>query len=203
MAKARKEIDIEVMSKADARVAIAKDVIAQLRRGKLNANVGIYVDVQTKGQCDLFEDTDVEKNLDLRDVLKKRMASCKVCAKGAIFISTVMRFDNLPVAKALPIDTDDAEDERLAEMASDGDYRGFFTPKQLDLIEYAFECGMVGSPRDCPKKDAQGVHALASKFPRYSGTGKERLVAMMKNIIDNAGTFKPAQFVEKYPSNDE
>jgi hypothetical protein len=89
-----------------------------------------------------------------------------------------MKFDNMPVKEHfLGLES---EDERLESMASDSDYRGYFTRKQLDLIEQAFEATepSIHYP--------PGISELASKFA-WGKEDKERLIAIMKNIIDNGG----------------
>jgi hypothetical protein len=187
---------LETMSKAQARILIAKDVIAQLRCGKMESTPMTYLDIYTKDGVDqLFTDADVKKGRDVRDVLKRRMKKCNVCAKGAIFISTIMKFDRLPVDEKVMPRFAQQDDENLSEMASEGDYRGFFTPRQLDLLEHVYECGLVGDMFfEATTAQFEGRNALSKRFPRRV-KDKERLIVMMQNVIDNNGTFKPEKFV--------
>src|SRR5689334_23260479 len=74
------------MSKADLRVAIAKDVIAQVKAGRLRPKVGGFL----KGIPTNAKDED-----DLRDVLKGQ--TCEVCAVGGLFVAALDRKNSITV----------------------------------------------------------------------------------------------------------
>jgi hypothetical protein len=86
------------LTPAQKRVLIAKDVIAQLRAKTLKAERGTYVAIIPKqGKYEnVFKTSDVG-NVDVSDVLKKRVKRCNVCAVGSVFIAHAIRFNRLPV----------------------------------------------------------------------------------------------------------
>lgn len=65
--------------------------------------------------------------------------------------------------------------------------RKFFSSAQLNLIEYAFEQGRGVSGYGNTTEDKYKTSIFCYDF----GTAKERLVAIMKNIVKNEGTFIP------------
>ena len=69
------------MTPSEKRVTLAKDVISQLKKQKLNACTGAYITIDNID--------DAKDNEQLNEVLKKQ-GTCEVCAKGALFISHIM-----------------------------------------------------------------------------------------------------------------
>jgi hypothetical protein len=186
-------VQLDAMPKQQARVLIAQDVIQQLEMKKLVALSGTYCKVFKKSTRSLFTESDIEQNRDVRDVLLERAAYCQVCAKGAILIATILRFDQMPVRETFPGSDGSGYDWNLNYVADDGDYKGYFSRDQLRMIEIAFE----GWYDKIIGKDRAGVEVLIGRFPRRVGSGDhDRLIAIMQNIIDNGGTFKPEQFAE-------
>lgn len=162
--------------KAEARVAIAEDVIETLDVGRMYVSSGTgYHRLRdwAKGVFGKYEAT----ALSLRVRGKTR---CTVCAIGAACLSAVGLYN----------DAQQLEDETLGIYGPDSDnmrdvLARWFTRVQLDLIESAFEKDYFGI-------DANGdALRRAIKFgERYLGD-EERLRAIMGNIIDNDGTFRP------------
>jgi hypothetical protein len=181
MAKKSKET-LKAMDKADARVVIARDVIHQLRYNRLVARQGVYVQPWMDGsrqQNDLFTPKDVDNGKDVKDVLFKRAEYCEVCAKGALFISAIMKFDNFPVNDLLVEDAG-----HIGVCASHGTaLDAYFDESQLELIEYTFEKGNAGT---CYSHEE---HKKAIHFYEQYDDTHDLLVAIMKNIIKNKGTF--------------
>jgi hypothetical protein len=188
-----KKTDLDKISRAEARVLLAQDVIAQLE-AKTLVPAHIYCRVITKKPAmDVFTPEDVEYGLDVRDVLKKRAKRCEVCAKGAILIATIMKFDNMPVQDwHLRLNP-------LSSMASDNDYDSYFSRPQMELIESAYE-GTFYNADDARECDA--IAMLEDHFP-LKAMDRERMVVIMENIIANAGTFKPKQFLKTLPALQE
>jgi hypothetical protein len=168
---------VRLSGKARARVIVAKDVIAQLGTSEMIAGDGCYVDVSTRGGKRLFKAKDVKDGLDVRDVLAKRAKSCTVCARGAIFISTIRKFDNLPVSERAVKSVGGYLNALAADHVAVMEY---FETKQLLLIEAAYE-GWDW------KYDYVG--RFKEKYPDRT----DRLIAIMKNLIANGGTFKPGK----------
>ena len=68
--------------------------------------------------------------------------------------------------------------------------RQFFEPKQLAMIEAAFEISSAYVGKEGQDSD-QGIHA-SIEFGRGSPQdSRARLTAIMQNIVDNKGEFRP------------
>ena len=167
------------LSKDQKRVAIAKDVLEQVRLKRIIATEGSYVGL-TLVQSEI--------GTQLQDLLPKK--KCKCCGLGSCFVSLV-RMENKFVVKEDYVDGQDSYIEK-------GDFqsrlRKYFSQMQLDLIETAFE----GTPlyRNSYTGSPQWEKAVDfnHKFGESDHTPKQQekcLVGIMENIIENKGTFKP------------
>ena len=184
------KVSIEKMSKNEARVAIAKDVIAQIRAKKYKAKNRTYVDFKPKTgikKKEFFTEKDVETGKDLQDVIKTRMESCQVCAKGALFVSAIRKFDNFAVEDGMLYNSL-YESGGASCYANNDDFldhlRDYFDYDQLELMEYAFE-------GDCGQVDDYDQEERALAFYHSFKKAEDRLVAIMKNVIKNNGEFIP------------
>lgn len=167
---------------AQKRVIIAEDVIIQLSSKRLKAEAGIYFDskaIQNKLN-------DVGGEFELQGLIKETTEPCKVCGIGALFACEVIRNDNFKV---------NGSDEIAYDIHADNikdRLKGIFNGDQLDLIETAFEKRVINDNRLL-----EGWHGnteladIAIDFGRKYESDKNRLIAIMKNIIKNKGTFKP------------
>lgn len=163
-------------TKAEKRVEIAKDVIAQLKAEKFNAKTGTYVGL----------DEDIDGTKELQTELKK-VKQCTVCALGALFLSDVRKND---ACKGVDVDLGSGNDvdgfaSRYIDEHRMRDRLGkLFSRKQMALIECAFELGM--DPQGLLKDDE---YERAARFGEKFDTSRDRLVGIMRNIIKNEGTF--------------
>lgn len=144
------------------RVLIAKDALAQIMAGRFDPVSGLWTDViRRQGVCD-FEP--------LQPILLQKGTQCKCCGVGSLFLSYV-RLNN----SATLNDGDDFTDiERVTNWPHDN----------LRLIELAFESGRGR----CLANNSQENKAASFQ---YGEPHECRLVAILKNIIKNNGTFKP------------
>lgn len=109
---------------------------------------------------------------------------CKVCALGGIFAATVKRFNKF---------------ESVPDLSMDEGYdylEDYFSKQQLDMIECAFELGHGRVFYE--ENNIYGDNELGKKlgnscieFGKQYKAGEARMVAIMKNIIKNNGSFKP------------
>jgi len=98
---------------------------------------------------------------------------CQACALGSMFVGLTTRVKDVSVK--------DANGGIRADI-TDG-LSNYFDNEQLDLIEDAFETGYgCVADDDC---------STQQKFGAQFKTEDERLVAIMQNIINNNGEFKP------------
>ena len=163
-------------TKAQKRVMIAQDVLAQIKTKRYVAESGCWVQPNINAAC--------EKNLKDEDSVqelfaKKKIKSCNVCALGGLFMSCINLNNNTTVEdlkKEFYIGDFVYDDTKI----SNGLNR-IFTQKQLILIETYFEGG-EGYFKG-------GNEKILDFFPNYDDD--ERLEMIMQNIIDNNGTFKP------------
>lgn len=163
-------------TKAQKRVMIAQDVLAQIKTKRYFAESGCWVQPNINAAC--------EKNLKDEDSVqelfaKKKIKSCNVCALGGLFMSCINLNNNTTIEdlkKEFYIGDFVYDDSKI----SNGLNR-IFTQKQLILIESYFE----GSEGYFKGDDEKTVIFLES----YNDN--ERLEMIMQNIIDNNGTFKP------------
>jgi len=180
------------LTKAQMRVAVAKDVIAQLKSKKLIAKAGTYCDLHT---AIMPEDRDRQVN----EVLKNK--TCSVCALGGIFVAQVNRFNDLKVCDVPNLryrfDNGSYGENTLYDDQIRGYIRKVFTPIQMSLIETAFEGRVI---LDDALDGSESYYEGSSKFQQAEGmyfdggrniSDKERMILIMQNIIDNEGTFIP------------
>lgn len=175
---ATKKKTIGKMTKAEARVEIAKDVLKHLR--SLNVEEGYYLDGGYEPIRGVGSKDDAQKYIN-------KMAKCRVCALGACLISHVRLFDQVPIRRLGRFYEGEFEfaSERPTQILAK-----FFSQEQIDLIEAAFE--QTRTHCQSPKTDDEEIYR-AVMFGNKHADAKERLKAIMKNIIANAGTFRPEQ----------
>lgn len=154
------------LSKPEKRVAIAKDVIAALKAKKYIAETGDYLDINIKDNKDWNVN---QESLCSNDV------TCNVCAIGALFTSKVIISNNFN-SDYIPSD-----DVMRKELSS------YFSMPQLHLIESAFEGWEKGSTTfsgNIPNDNHMEYYF------EYNDDN-DRMIAIMENIVENKGTFKP------------
>lgn len=160
------------VSKAEQRVIIAKDALNQLRAEKFIAQNGVYVGGELSHELDMACKSDEDQ---ARPLLLKTKVRCRVCAKGALFLSTIRKYNKATVADVL------CDDFHVAEK--------IFGDKMFNQIEAAFE---QWDHTKSPDFEGAGEPAGAAyTFGIKYSDDTERLVAILKNIIKNKGTFKP------------
>jgi hypothetical protein len=175
-------------TKAEKRVAIAKDVLRQLAAKKYRATPGTYCQLREHDAKKL----DRCSNDQLQGALPQ-LRSCAVCALGAAFMSAVAKFDNLSICGA---------NLGLAE----GDFyvrtspnRGlifshlekFFSRRQIAEIECHFEGWAKQYDSMDPDSAFMAGSDRAVAFKRKWRSPGRRLAAIMRNIVRNEGTFVP------------
>lgn len=166
------------LSAAEKRVAIAQDVLLQIKNKFIKVEPGTWVSLDFKDEELLTPNESAQKTL------SNNTEQCQACALGSLFICSIRLGNRLTVEEAgFKYGVGDQEDimERLS--------LGIFSKEQLKLIEVAFEGGLGGyAVGDLEDKDAGEAAMLFSE--RLLGD-KARLVKIMKNIIKNDGTFIP------------
>lgn len=163
------------LSDAQKRVAVAKDVLRDLETQRIVASHGTYMDIVDKNGDEIPDDIEIPEKGQFNDFLEQQFAEggqCQVCAIGSVFTSKVIHYNDYKARGYLP---------SRSEMV---DHLSFFPSDMLDRMEDAFEADKYGMFRSNGDEDA---HAFGNRHKR----GEARLVAIMKNIIDNKGEFVP------------
>ena len=162
----RQFIDLSKISKAEARVLIAQDVLNQLNLKKIIATSGTYF---------AFEDVSFDGEDFLHEVLDK--TQCQVCALGSLYYSRVQ------VANETRCDVVERiggyEEDFVLNSINDvhtimPDLNQYFDWSALDKIENYFEGWLE-----------------ADTFYNNNPDPEIRMRKIMQNIIDNNGDFKP------------
>ncbi len=165
------------MTDAQKRIAIAKDVIKQVNAKRIKPTRGIYLETKFAGSKITIADVGLEMEL---KALYENMPSCNACALGSMFVCAVSKFNNLSIeehindGRKIEYDKNVYDTIKVQEIyyGRPTEYLGqFFSTAQLDELERAFEADKSWDPR----------------------SSTERLIAIMKNIIRNKGTFDAAQ----------
>ena len=147
-------------TKAEKRVMIAKDVIKAIDVLQIKPTHGSYL-----ATSPFYSKALGSPEGSFQDLLPE-IPACTVCAKGAIFVCTVARQNQVTNDEAI---SHQFTDDRLSE-----DLGGVFSASQLGKIESAFETW------DCDRYV-------------WGNTASERMRNIMKNIVKNKGTFIPKQ----------
>ncbi len=164
------------MAPWEQRIAIARDVIAQINAKKFIATNSVYAKIASK-TCSI--DSQINKSL------KEGKLTCQVCALGSLMMSHVNKTNHLTLRQLR-----DTEDEY--ELSKDR-LKGIFSVDQLNLIELAFEGWIVNNENQKLRTD-WGYTALGrigeEFFDKYERSD-ERLIAICRNIIRFRGRFSP------------
>jgi hypothetical protein len=186
--------EFNALTPAKKRVAIAKDVITQLDAKRISANTGSYItsEILQNLICNEEEEQSDEEEIiyslkSLKELLPT--AQCTVCAKGALFVADVCIRNEVSFTNdesLNKINEDDFVSEKL----------NYFSRKQLDLIEVAYE-GYSNNADNTLIVDGSYIdeyHKAREFWENFRYTwqaSNDRMIAIMKNIIKNRGTFKP------------
>ena len=186
------------LTKIQMRVAIAKDVIAQINSKKLIPETGVWIYDPKLGSIDDHIDNLIDKAMEdeendtcrfepfnARDFTKK-VNKCKVCALGSIFVSAVNLYNGVEF-------TDGENAARAFDTLEFSPLSNYFSPRELAFIETCFEGEDSAHWTDVDGKDSAIAIAYNRSFPK----AKDRLISIMKNIIRNKGAFIAEQDLTK------
>lgn len=188
------------MKKAeDPRVLLAKDVIAALDAKRMNARGGItthpYIFYDGIGSDDL--------EVDARKALKGK--KCRVCAKGALLVAAVDRFNEVRLEDLYDLDQPGINIDKGTPSRQ---WLGqWFGDDQLALMEAAFEAELGVSDdterlREAYEESGEYDYDMddevadtplhdAVEFGEAIDYPDERLRAIMENVVKNNGEFIP------------
>lgn len=179
------------MTKQEKIVEVCRDVLLQLERGKYTLG-HIYLSAS-----EYMPDT---KEGDLQQHVDK-IEKCYVCAIGAALMSKARLYNNVPIKSVLSCRGNiDANQDNIIKNMND-----IFSARLLYEMEAAYE----RTPRLCDdycisKERLCGATAFGESYIN----DRERMVAIMENIIDNNGEFvfdsvEPSQYFYEEEFDDD
>jgi len=156
------------LSTSDKRKAIARDVILQIKTNKFLANRRSYIRFVGEGSPKKY-------NSMQEFLLSEDDSQCSVCAMGAVLMSKA-RLGNV-------CGINDTDDDDIID-----NLKYIFSARQLRLMEAAFEGGSHHTSTLSAQSPAN--RRAIEFFTKYTHA-EERMLAIMNNVIDNNGIFKP------------
>lgn len=209
----KREAIFKKASPTQKRVLIAKDVIAQIKAKKIKPESGTFVMVEkVKGWMPASEAEEYYRSYnyafnkisaiegdgaDVRQLyLENKIQQCSCCALGGMFMSCTL-YNNNTTLENLGYVGDDIGNA-LYKGSEPGSLSNgldkFFSVAQLRLIEQTFEGNngvVISGEDDETGEEFNKFSPRAEAFYKKYKKPKDRLVAIMQNIVKNNGTFKP------------
>jgi hypothetical protein len=163
------------------RVIIACDVIEQIKLGRYYVQSGRYVS-RDHIDAQLLRGS-IKNNFD-------KINNCQVCAIGSCFLSIVKFKNNVNFEEIGGSWSDFVYTKKFRDLLL-----SFFSAEQLVLIEIAFEesvrFGAAMWDTTVRGNMDYYLRVKARKFGEKYPYPDDKLIAIMQNIIDNKGEFKP------------
>lgn len=161
------------LSKKEQRIAIAEDVILQVKAGLI-----VPLSTYFRPSHSMDAHLDAARDLELGTVIASctsKSDPCKVCGIGSLFVSAVQKADNMKLKSfSFSASFDSSANMRKHETRY---LKRWFDAEQLSEIERHYECRVEGiGYRDYPDK---------------------RMIKIMENIISNGGKFNPYKGAHK------
>ena len=163
-------------------LAVAQDVLQHLKY--LNMRQGAYISGRVSQQ--------VAKAEDLQEVVDVVQKKCNVCLLGACLLSKARLYDQVPLSELFMT----IEDSEAGEIEAESDLlrvrlEDCFSHRTMSLMEAAFECtaGLAEGLTDS-ERDVQLLYGAVS-FGLLHTSLSARVEAVMKNVVQNGGLFKP------------
>lgn len=157
------------MSKADKRVAIARDVIQQIKAGQFIMECGSWAEPCAPKKTKISQES----------LTVGQPLSCECCATGAMVLSSLRMF-NVAVFKEI-------EEKHVVSHL-----RKHFDEEQVKMIEHVFERGSGHLGFYPIDSDISGrVSAFIRRYPTKRTNDDKMAIAIFKNIIKNKGEFVP------------
>ena len=172
---------------ARERIEILQDVLARLnaKKFKVKANCGYVV----PDDDEAFEKL-VQSKAKSETIANKLAKTCQVCAKGAIFLSTVSLKNAFDFKESAGLAGHVGPVKIMSRLSE------IFDRDNLDLVETAFETPFNEDEQLCACNSCGVVDwddfETAERFGSYYEEDDDRLRAILENMIANEGVFKPS-----------
>jgi len=179
-----KNKEFKKSTKPQQRVLVAQDVLAQIKAKRYLASPGTWaIPTYSVPDKNLKEEDSVQKLFAI-----KTIKTCNVCALGGLFMSCTNLNNNTTV-------TELGEACELGDSLEYGDQKlsnglnRIFTKNQLILIENYFENADGYYAPEATVTMTDHINLFNEKYPNP----QDRLKEIMKNIVENNGTFVPSK----------
>jgi len=156
--------------RAEKRIEVVKDVLKRLRYLNLSTSNYLWIENIDDIGGEKVKESDLANKY-----LSKLEKKCLVCAKGALFLSHIRKYNEIKMDKVFQFDF--SPNDCLADLKE-------FDQDNLDLIEAAFQ--QLEYYEDGLEKRA----VYFGKQFDYKDK-KDRLKAILKNMLENDGVFVP------------
>lgn len=175
---------------AEKRVLIAKDVLTQIKHKKFIPSNGGFLSFANLD----YKTTNLRESfLTGRDLWEDGLheeATCHCCALGGMMMSCTLFNNNIDIGQDRELIDDMGEEIRDNTLFPNG-LNTIFSKKQLAMIEIAFEKGSGSFYASNTPEITFTEQCLCANYGRNFETPKERLRAIMRNIVKNKGEFIP------------
>jgi hypothetical protein len=177
------------LTKAEQRIAIINDVLYQIDARRYNPHTNVWV------RFSYGEIRGINGDIQLRDAFKKELlVECDVCATGSLLMSLILfkndvKMEDLTCGTGLQYANRQSwqRNAKIDVTKVGKRLHKYFTPNQLRLIEIAFEGGTGFFNYDRSSLNDRKAVNFGENYRHAS----ERLIAIMENMLDNDGIFKP------------
>lgn len=183
------------LSPAQRRVEVAKDALLHVQKG-------FWKPKSETGYVSLAKSLEIDKSA---CSWYPGQTECTVCARGALFLGALNKFNNWNPKDC--IDTDCYGRLKHIDDCEFGDVEDrLWSSKQIAEIELIFELSNIGAAEYY--NWAENTDLIINQWEKQYPKDKDRLIAILKNIIRNKGTFlmadkhdvkfgKPGKIVKK------
>lgn len=178
------------LSKAKQRMVVAQDVIDRIELGQISASTGKFCQINT---------LEKERKMSIKTFFESPDSHCEACAKGGLFISFIGIVNTFTIDELSKSRCGWNSGLLIGHQMSSNEMEvlsKIFEPKQLAMIETAFEgvsfshnSSVLSRPHN--SSELNKCIDYKNKKCRRLSSNEEVLIAIMKNIIKNNGTFKP------------
>lgn len=177
----RRKAEWKAANRAQKRVLLAKDALAQVEKKRIKPTLSCWVNVPDK--------TTVGENV--QEAVLDNKLKCQCCALGGLLLSATLYKNKIKVDSDGLFGNAQIGDLQysaiyMGNVSDKLKFEGLFGVDQLALIEQAFEVG-----RGFFTEERRPIDEKAVAFGNRYKSARGRFKAIMENIIQNNGTFVP------------
>lgn len=201
------KVPVKRLSKVERRLIVVKDAISQLKKEIYDAESGTFINIidyivddnsvtvvnDIQGST-FITDSELKKaekvcnSISIQPLLEKffknKNNSCRVCARGALLLSTIHKENKFNLTEL--VHTEDNGGSYDPRGKGDIKLKTLFSEKQICMMETAFEGDNLNE--DYLEYDISNKCIL---FGEMFKDDNKRLLAIFNNVVKNNGLFVP------------